>query len=277
MVEAPHEIKYYGVIGCPNQGVRRAILHLSIHLRRVWLSCSHLLPASFHSFVLLHPERLRLLDFSFPHGAGWLDSPRMQGPMRQTPKKIDACMQPNTIPSRTRPTAKTTKHDHLHKLNPASLVLRSLAILAQGLVYNQSRLTYRGIACCTPAVGDSVSLWNDLLLDSIFSIKFANLFELSKNKSISLASARSQDNLIDLFRIPMTRDALNELQVLQGDLLSLQSSATDLEVDVWAFIWGTSTYNSRRYYQHQFACLTPPKPLKWIWKSKCVPVSAIKF
>jgi hypothetical protein len=74
--------------------------------------------------------------------------------------------------------------------------------------------TYRGIARCTPVVGDTVSLWNDLLLDSIFSIKFANLFEFSKNKSISLASARSQDNLIDLFRIPMTRDAFNELQVL---------------------------------------------------------------
>ena len=70
MVEAPHEIKYYGVIGCPNQGVRRGILRPSVHLRHVWLTYSHLLPASFHSFALLHPARLRLLDFSFPHGAG---------------------------------------------------------------------------------------------------------------------------------------------------------------------------------------------------------------
>jgi hypothetical protein len=48
--------------------------------------------------------------------------------------------------------------------------------------------TYRGIARCTPAVGDSVNLWNDILLDSIFSIKFVNLFEFSKNKSISCFS-----------------------------------------------------------------------------------------
>lgn len=74
--------------------------------------------------------------------------------------------------------------------------------------------TYRGIAHCIPAVGDTVSLGNDLLLDSIFSIKFANLFEFSKNKSISLASAWSQDNLIDLFWMPMTRDAFNELQLV---------------------------------------------------------------
>ena len=40
-------------------------------------------------------------------------------------------MHPNTIPSRTEPTAKTTKHDHLHELNPTSSVLHSLTILAQ--------------------------------------------------------------------------------------------------------------------------------------------------
>ena len=52
--------------------------------------------------------------------------------MRQTPKQTNACMQPNTTPSRTEPIAKTTKHDHLHELNPTSSVLHSLAILAQG-------------------------------------------------------------------------------------------------------------------------------------------------
>ena len=48
-------------------------------------------------------------------------------------------MQPNMTSSRTEPTTKTTKHGHLHELNPASLVLHSLAILARGLLCNQSR------------------------------------------------------------------------------------------------------------------------------------------
>ena len=37
-------------------------------------------------------------------------------------------MQPNTIPFHTEPRAKTTKHDHLHELNPTSTVLHSLTI-----------------------------------------------------------------------------------------------------------------------------------------------------
>ena len=54
-------------------------------------------------------------------------------------QNFDACMQPNMTSSRTEPTTKTTKHDHLYELNPTSLVLHSLAILAQGLPCNQSR------------------------------------------------------------------------------------------------------------------------------------------
>jgi hypothetical protein len=134
-------------------------------------------------------------------------------------------------------------------------------------------ITYRGITHCNPAAGNIVSPWNDLLLDSIFSFKFANLFEFAKNKNISLASAWSQNNLVDFFRLPMTRDAFSEFQILQGEMLILESSNT--HADVWTFFWGSSTYSSRKFYQHQFACLVPPKPLKWIWKSKCIP--KIKF
>ena len=36
----------------------------------VWLLYSHLSPASSRADSLIHPARLRLLDFSFPHGAG---------------------------------------------------------------------------------------------------------------------------------------------------------------------------------------------------------------
>jgi len=54
-------------------------------------------------------------------------------------------MQPNAIPSRTGLTAKTTKHDHLHKLNPASLILHSLAILAKAWSATNHALT----ACLT--------------------------------------------------------------------------------------------------------------------------------
>lgn len=46
------------------------------------------------------------------------------------------------------------------------------------------------------------------------------------------------------------------------------------EDDIWTYVWNSS-YTSSKYYHLHFASLTPPAPLCWIWKTKCVP--RIKF
>jgi hypothetical protein len=53
-------------------------------------------------------------------------------------QNFDPYMQPNTIPFRTGPTPKTTKHDHLYELNLTPLVLHSLTMLDEAFFCNQS-------------------------------------------------------------------------------------------------------------------------------------------
>lgn len=135
-------------------------------------------------------------------------------------------------------------------------------------------IQYRGVACCKPHTGDTVSFWDELLLDSIFSMKYPNLHSFAKNDIISLKTARETVNIVDLFRIPMTRLAHNEMLLLAEDLNEINNSYAKGK-DEWVFMWGNHHYSVKRFYQHHFAAIKPPITILWIWKSNCIP--RIKF
>ena len=61
---------------------------------------------------------------------------------------------------------------------------------------------------------------------------------------------------------------------LQEELSSL-SDSTEVEKDVWTFIWGQQRFSSSKYYHYQFQNVQPERSVIWIWKTKCVP--KIKF
>jgi hypothetical protein len=135
-------------------------------------------------------------------------------------------------------------------------------------------IKYRGIAICTPNKGDTVSFWDDLILDVIHSEKFPNLFHFSMDPAISLRKIRTADSLINHFRIPMSRQAHNEFLELQEELLSMHPVQFEAK-DCWSFIWGHEKYSSSKFYHYHFASIIPPRTVTWIWKAKCVP--KIKF
>lgn len=130
-------------------------------------------------------------------------------------------------------------------------------------------MIFRGIATCNPRVGDSVGLWEDNFSGQPWSLQYPSLYMFANNKSISLAKALSLDDLTNLFRLPMTRDAYNEFLEFQAALGSLIHSQD--QVDTWSYIWNSSVYSSSKFYKHHFAAVAPPAPLLWIWKSKCMP------
>lgn len=133
---------------------------------------------------------------------------------------------------------------------------------------------YRGVTICNPGNGDTISFWDDLLLGNIMSLKFPNLYDFTKDAAISLEKVLGTSNLVDTFRIPMSRQAFNELQILEDDVSSL-IDASSQEKGSMSFIWGNNIYSANRYYHHHFSSITTPVPISWLWKSKCVP--RIKF
>jgi hypothetical protein len=122
--------------------------------------------------------------------------------------------------------------------------------------------------------GDTVSFWDDFINGAVYSQKFPNLLEFAKEPRVSQQQIWNAESLLSFFRIPMTRQAYNELLSLQTELTLMQLDNLN-EEDCWYFIWGNKKYSSSKYYQHQFASLLPPQPIRWIWKAKCIP--KIKF
>jgi len=133
---------------------------------------------------------------------------------------------------------------------------------------------FRGVAFCSPSKGDTISFWEDLINGKIHSNLFPNLLVYAKDPNVSLWKLRQSANLIDCFRIPMSRQAYNELLELEQVLASMPYTASE-EKDSWSFIWGQQRYSSSKYYRYQFRSIQPHKALIWIWKTKCVP--KIKF
>jgi hypothetical protein len=76
--------------------------------------------------------------------------------------------------------------------------------------YLRLNTLYRGVATCDPNQGDTIGFWEDVINGAINSEKFAHLLGFARNPSISLWHMRQADNLLGLFRIPMSRAAYNE-------------------------------------------------------------------
>jgi hypothetical protein len=71
---------------------------------------------------------------------------------------------------------------------------------------------FRGISNCKVGDGKNVLFWHDLWNDNIRRNKYPRLFTFAKNQSISVASFLTQENLTDIFHLPLTEQANTELQ-----------------------------------------------------------------
>jgi hypothetical protein len=105
-------------------------------------------------------------------------------------------------------------------------------------------------------------------------IPFPNLLAFAKDTCVSLSKIKNAENLLDFFRLPMSRQAYNELLELQHYLANIALSSEN-EKDSWSFIWGQQKYSSSKYYNFQFSSIQPNRTVVWIWETKCVP--KIKF
>jgi hypothetical protein len=83
---------------------------------------------------------------------------------------------------------------------------------------------YRGIAVCSPVIGDTVGFWEDLINGQLHADLFPNLLAFAKDSCVSLSKLKNAENLLDFFRLPMSRQAYNGFLELQHYLAKLLST-----------------------------------------------------
>ena len=72
-------------------------------------------------------------------------------------------------------------------------------------------------------------------------LQFPQLFSFAKNKFISLRKALDSANIHDLFNLPVSVEAYDQMQELQFELSELVLSD---ENDKWTYIWGNTKFFS---------------------------------
>lgn len=131
---------------------------------------------------------------------------------------------------------------------------------------------YRGIAKCTVGDGSTVCFWEDLWSDTVLSTEFPRLFTFATNETISVHDIMETASLDDIFFLPLSAQAYDELLILQDHL---QTIAYEEEAaDSWVLMWGPK-YTSSKFYAHVFSPMEAHPIYRMVWKSRCMP--RIKF
>ena len=131
---------------------------------------------------------------------------------------------------------------------------------------------FRQVTRCELGDGSSVCFWDDFWLDGILAHKYPRLASFARNDGISVLETMQAEDLDTIFFLPLSDQALQELESLQEQLQSLTYDHDS--ADRWIPIWG-SRYTSRRYYAHIFSAVDAHPVFKMVWKSRCTP--RIKF
>jgi hypothetical protein len=87
---------------------------------------------------------------------------------------------------------------------------------------------------------------------------FPTFMSLPTTKNMSLKDGLATTNLLDIFKLPMSRTAYNEFLVFKDELDSLR--ADNDQTDIWVYHWSGGLYTSRKFYGYQFENVTPPPP-----------------
>lgn len=122
--------------------------------------------------------------------------------------------------------------------------------------------------------GQSCMLQLDKWDEQPLSQRMPELFSFAENKSISVERAFSENHLSQLFSLPLSHLAFQQMQSLEE--MITQSSLVP-EDNVWGFRWGTSVFSSSRIYRVLVGHLEADPAFNWPWKSYCQPKRKVFF
>jgi hypothetical protein len=125
---------------------------------------------------------------------------------------------------------------------------------------------YKGMASVMIHDRQSSLLWKDLWNGQVREIQFPELYSFAKNKSISLRKAFDSVNFHDLFNLPVSVEAYNQMQEFQLELSELVLSE---ENDKWTYIWGNTQFSSSKAYKSLTGHSQVHPIYRWLWKTSC--------
>jgi hypothetical protein len=133
---------------------------------------------------------------------------------------------------------------------------------------------YKGMAAARAGEGSSCLLWDDCWDGQPFKLTYPELHSFAKKKDICLANAITALETFNLFHLPLSVQAFEQLQLLE------QCFASQVLIqgpDKWTYIWGNSNYSSSKAYKHLIGITLAHPLFRQIWKCSCQPNHKVFF
>ena len=92
---------------------------------------------------------------------------------------------------------------------------------------------YRGVTKSEVVAGDTILFWKDKWNDEVFQENYPRAFSFAREPDISVRHLLSVDRLGDVFHLPLSLEARNEVAGLQSE--TVDTSMTD-DKDVWSCV-----------------------------------------
>lgn len=105
---------------------------------------------------------------------------------------------------------------------------------------------YKGLASPAARCGSTIHLWEDLWGGCVPKLQYPELYSYTRCKNITLQRAAGIGNLEELFHLPISEEALMQLELLLDEMdncLVQQGNA------IWTYIWGAAKYTSKKAYK----------------------------
>jgi hypothetical protein len=83
---------------------------------------------------------------------------------------------------------------------------------------------------------------------------------------LSLSKAHGTATLHDLFNLPLSIEAYNQLQELQPEF---STTALNEMNDNWIYIWGSAQFSSSKAYKTLTGHSQAEPIFRWLWKTSC--------
>jgi hypothetical protein len=133
---------------------------------------------------------------------------------------------------------------------------------------------FRGVSKCIAGNGSSILFWKDRWSEhGLLGETFSRIFSFAVQPDISLQKViQLNTELHTLFYLPLSEQAFQELQAINGIVLSVRMNANQLELhDSWTYCYNSGLFSSANYYKVMFQGVIVQPIFPKLWKCKCVP------
>jgi hypothetical protein len=116
--------------------------------------------------------------------------------------------------------------------------------------------------------GDTILFWKDIWNGRVLRLTYPQLHSFSNNVNVTLSSVLNQDELHNLFRLPLSEEAYLQYCELEVYIQSLQDYNL---ADQRKYISGNGQYSSLRAYKQLSGSQQIHPAYRWLWASTCQP------